>query len=73
MVLFDLTGKTAPIAGNSFNEFISSRTPANRWRAPEDLQGATFFLSSKVSDFVNGHIFYVDGGIIATIGKPSNV
>ncbi len=71
MVLFDLTGKKALIAGDSLNEFIISRTPANCWRATEDLQGATFFLSSKVSDFVNRHILYVDGGILATI-KPSN-
>ena len=55
-----------------FNEFIISRTPAARWGEPEDLQGAAIFLSSKASDFVNGHILYVDGGILATIGKPSN-
>lgn len=68
------TSQTAPIRvdGHPFNEFIISRTPANRWGAPEDLQGAAIFLSSKASDFVNGHILYVDGGILATIGKPSN-
>ena len=38
----------------------------------DDLAGAAVFLSSKASDFVNGHILYVDGGILATIGKPSN-
>ena len=43
-----------------------------RWGDPEDLQGAAIFLSSKASDFVNGHILYVDGGILATIGKPAN-
>jgi gluconate 5-dehydrogenase len=68
------TSQTAPIRvdGHPFNEFIISRTPANRWGNPEDLQGAAIFLSSKASDFVNGHILYVDGGILATIGKPSN-
>lgn len=68
------TSQTAPIRvdGHPFNEFIISRTPAGRWGAPEDLQGAAIFLSSKASDFVNGHIVYVDGGILATIGKPSN-
>jgi gluconate 5-dehydrogenase len=68
------TSQTAPIRvdGNPFNEFIISRTPAGRWGDPEDLAGAAVFLSSKASDFVNGQIIYVDGGILATIGKPSN-
>lgn len=68
------TSQTAPIrvGGHPFNEFIISRTPAGRWGDPGDLQGAAIFLSSKASDFVNGHILYVDGGILATIGKPSN-
>lgn len=68
------TSQTAPIRvdGHPFNEFIINRTPAARWGTPEDLQGAAIFLSSKASDFVNGHIVYVDGGILATIGKPSN-
>ncbi|WP_066220190.1 gluconate 5-dehydrogenase [Formosa haliotis] len=68
------TSQTAPIRedGHPFNEFIINRTPAARWGDPEDLQGAAIFLSSKASDFVNGHIVYVDGGILATIGKPSN-
>lgn len=68
------TSQTAPIRvdGHPFNEFIISRTPASRWGDPEDLAGAAIFLSSKASDFVNGHILYVDGGILATIGKPSN-
>jgi gluconate 5-dehydrogenase len=68
------TSQTAPIRvdGHPFNEFIISRTPAARWGEPDDLQGAAIFLSSKASDFVNGHILYVDGGILATIGKPSN-
>lgn len=68
------TSQTAPIRvdGHPFNEFIISRTPAGRWGDPEDLVGATIFLASKASDFVNGQIIYVDGGILATIGKPSN-
>lgn len=68
------TSQTAPIRvdGHPFNEFIIGRTPAGRWGDPDDLQGAAIFLSSKASDFVNGHILYVDGGILATIGKPSN-
>jgi gluconate 5-dehydrogenase len=68
------TSQTAPIrvGGHPFNEFIISRTPAGRWGDPEDLVGAAVFLASKASDFVNGQIIYVDGGILATIGKPSN-
>ena len=68
------TTQTEPIRvdGHPFNDFIISRTPAARWGNPEDLAGATVFLASKASDFVNGQIIYVDGGILATIGKPSN-
>jgi len=68
------TEQTAAIrtAGHPMNEFIISRTPAGRWGNPEDLAGAVIFLASKASDFVNGQIVYVDGGILATIGKPSN-
>ncbi|WP_282080403.1 gluconate 5-dehydrogenase [Aquimarina algiphila] len=68
------TSQTAPIRvdGHPFNDFIVGRTPAGRWGDPNDLQGAVIFLSSKASDFVNGQIIYVDGGILATIGKPAN-
>jgi gluconate 5-dehydrogenase len=68
------TSQTAPIRvdGHPFNDFIISRTPAARWGNPEDLAGAAIFLASKASDFVNGIVLYVDGGILATIGKPSN-
>jgi gluconate 5-dehydrogenase len=68
------TEQTAPIRvdGHPFNDFIIGRTPAGRWGNPDDLQGAAIFLSSKASDFVNGQIIYVDGGILATIGKPAN-
>lgn len=68
------TAQTEPIRvdGHPFNEFIINRTPAAKWGNPDDLAGAAIFLSSQASDFVNGHILYVDGGILATIGKPSN-
>jgi len=68
------TAQTEPIRveGHPFNDFIINRTPAAKWGDPNDLAGAAIFLSSKASDFVNGHILYVDGGILATIGKPSN-
>ncbi len=68
------TSQTAPLReeGHPFNDFIISRTPAGRWGDPEDLTGTAVFLASKASDFVNGHIVYIDGGILATIGKPAN-
>ncbi|WP_406684560.1 gluconate 5-dehydrogenase [Seonamhaeicola sp. MEBiC1930] len=68
------TSQTAPIRvnGHPFNDFIVGRTPAGRWGDPEDLQGAAVFLAAKASDYVNGHVLYVDGGILATIGKPAN-
>ena len=49
--------------------FIISKTPAERWGKPEDLSGPAVFLASNASDFVNGHVLYVDGGILAYIGK----
>jgi gluconate 5-dehydrogenase len=68
------TTQTAPIRvdGHPFNDFIIQRTPAGRWGNPEDLAGTAVFLASRASDFVNGQIVYVDGGILATIGKPAN-
>lgn len=65
------TPQTAPLRepGHPFNTFIIGRTPAARWGTPEDLQGPAVFLASEASDFVNGHILYVDGGILAYIGK----
>jgi gluconate 5-dehydrogenase len=68
------TTQTEPIRvdGNPFNDFIISRTPAGRWGDPKDLAGTAVFLASEASKFVNGQIIYVDGGILATIGKPSN-
>lgn len=68
------TAQTAAIRenGHPFNDFIISRTPAERWGLPEDLMGPAIFLASKASDFVSGHVLYVDGGILAFLGKASN-
>ena len=52
-----------------FDSFIIAKTPAARWGEPEDLAGPAVFLASDASNFVNGHILYVDGGILAYIGK----
>lgn len=67
------TEQTAPIRvpGNPLNDFIIQRTPAGKWGDPDDLQGATIFLAGPASNFVTGQIVYVDGGILATIGRPS--
>ncbi len=68
------TSQTEPIRvdGHPFNDFIIQRTPAGRWGDPSDLAGTAVFLASDASNFVNGQVVYVDGGILATIGKPSN-
>lgn len=65
------TPQTAPLRepGHPFDNFIRSKTPANRWGTTKDLVGPAVFLASPASDFVNGHILYVDGGILAYIGK----
>ncbi len=70
------TPQTAPLrerqadgSRHPFDQFIVARTPAARWGNPEDLQGPAVFLASSASDFVNGHVLYVDGGIIAYLGK----
>ena len=60
------TPQTAPLRER---QAIVSKTPAGRWGTPEDLMGPAVFLASDASDFVNGHILYVDGGILAYIGK----
>jgi gluconate 5-dehydrogenase len=64
------TAQTAPIRenGHPFNDLVMTRTPAARWGAPEDVANAALFLASKASDFVNGHILFVDGGILANFG-----
>lgn len=56
--------------GNPLNDYIISRTPAGRWGTPEDLIGAAVFLASDASNFVNGQVIYVDGGLLTTFGKP---
>ena len=66
--------ETEPIRvdGHPFKEFIINRTPAAIWVRSEGLSWRAVFSASSESDFVNGHIVYVDGVILATIGKPSN-
>ena len=70
------TPQTAPLrerqsdgSRHPFDSFIIAKTPAARWGEAEDLAGPAVFLASEASDFVNGHILYVDGGILAYIGK----
>ena len=50
-----------------FDAWLKARTPAGRWGNVEELQGAAIFLASSASDFVNGQIIYVDGGVLATL------
>jgi gluconate 5-dehydrogenase len=68
------TSQTAPIRvdGHPFNDFILQRTPAGRWGDPADLAGTAVFLAAPACDFINGQVIYVDGGILATIGRPAN-
>lgn len=70
------TPQTAPLrepqpdgSRHPFDQFIVAKTPASRWGTPEDLMGPAIFLASDASNFVNGQILYVDGGILAYIGK----
>ncbi len=70
------TSQTAPLrerqpdgSRHPFDQFIISKTPAGRWGTTDDLIGPAVFLASDASNFVNGHILYVDGGILAYIGK----
>ena len=70
------TQQTAPLrerqadgSRHPFDQFIISKTPAGRWGTTEDLVGPAVFLASDASNFVNGHVLYVDGGILAYIGK----
>ncbi len=70
------TSQTAPLrerqpdgSRHPFDQFIVAKTPAARWGEAEDLMGPAVFLASDASNFVNGHILYVDGGILAYIGK----
>lgn len=70
------TPQTAPLrepqadgSRHPFDQFIIAKTPAARWGDTEDLKGPAVFLASDASNFVNGHVLYVDGGILAYIGK----
>ncbi len=70
------TPQTAPLretqpdgSRHPFDQFIIAKTPQERWGEAEDLAGPAVFLASDASNFVNGHILYVDGGILAYIGK----
>ena len=70
------TPQTAPLrevqpdgSKHPFDSFILAKTPAERWGDPDDLVGPAIFLASDASNFVNGHVLYVDGGILAYIGK----
>ncbi|MBR3904303.1 MAG: gluconate 5-dehydrogenase [Clostridia bacterium] len=70
------TPQTAPLrerqpdgSRHPFDQFICAKTPAERWGTPEDLMGPALFLASDASDFVNGQVLYVDGGILAYIGR----
>lgn len=70
------TPQTAPLresqadgSRHPFDSFIVAKTPAERWGTTDDLMGPAVFLASDASNFVNGHILYVDGGILAYIGK----
>ena len=70
------TPQTAPLREiqengepHPFDTFIKAKTPAGRWGKTEDLVGPAVFLASDASNFVNGQILYVDGGILAYIGR----
>lgn len=75
------TPQTAPLRAKqadgsmaTFDRFIRSKTPAQRWGETEDLEGLAVFLASPASDFINGQVVYIDGGILAYIGQdPSQL
>jgi gluconate 5-dehydrogenase len=50
---------------DKFDQWVRERTPAGRWGSPEDLAYAALFLASPASDFITGHILYVDGGFLS--------
>ena len=63
-----LTEMTRPLADDpKFNAWVLGRTPARRWGTPADLIGVAVFLASPASDYVNGQIIYVDGGMLAVL------
>ena len=69
-----LRAKQADGSMHPFDRFIRSKTPAQRWGKTEDLMGLAVFLSSPASDFINGQVIYIDGGILAYLGQdPSQL
>ncbi|MBS7700959.1 MULTISPECIES: SDR family oxidoreductase [unclassified Chelatococcus] len=64
---FDTPLNAALVANPEFDTWLKNRTPAGRWGKVEELQGAAIFLASSASNFVNGQILYVDGGVLATL------
>jgi len=64
---FDTELTSALVADQAFTSWVEGRTPAGRWGRTEDLVGAAIFLSSPASDFVSGHILYVDGGMLSVL------
>ena len=64
---FETPLNKALIDDPAFDAWLKARTPAGRWGKVEELQGAAIFLASSASDFVNGQVIYVDGGVLATL------
>jgi gluconate 5-dehydrogenase len=69
---FIQTDLTRPLwEDESFDQWLKWKTPQARWGTPEDLGNAAVYLASAASDFVTGHILYVDGGLLSTFGPSS--
>ena len=64
---FDSEMTAALVNDKQFSDWLCRRTPAARWGKPEELMGAAVFLSAQASDFVNGHVLFVDGGMLASV------
>jgi len=64
---FETEMTAALVADEQFREWVRTKTPARRWGKVEELVGALVFLSSPASDFVNGQVLYVDGGMLAVL------
>ena len=64
---FDSEMTAALVNDKQFSDWLCHRTPAARWGKPEELMGAAVFLSATASDFVNGHVLFVDGGMLASV------
>ena len=57
----------ALIDNPAFDAWVKGRTPAKRWGMPEELIGAAVFLAAPASNYVNGQVIYVDGGMISVL------